>query len=1171
MAERTFNGYRLTVSFYTDKACTKAMEEKVDGKSVNLERSFINNADTHLSYKTDDDKSVDYGWANLSRLDYTKQLYKPNCIHATLEFSSDLKSKIFALAKLFSNAKVNLDVVEILEKEGKEGTSYDALGSVYDVAEDYIVYEASPRYDSARGRKLYLELVICSPDKALDTIEYSKTYTARKLGEDILPSEVKLLMPSAPLKVDTDSMRILKYSEANGDQVVKKEFTIPYLVQYNETFYSFLARTAGRYGEFLYYEDGSLNLGAKLTENKVSEKDFDKVSLCAKKTDDSDSLSEYSYNNYLNKDDQLPTKSFVRAGELPGDEYIETVKKDSFASWGDEIKYVGSGLPELLGTLFTNTMGAGLFSSVVGIAQQLLFTSRGIANDINSKYNNKYFKDSKEETLSLYSGPEGKSELQEGNINIGARFNSLVRELELDSTRGLMELQITSNIGKEVKIGDVLSFEGADVKYVVIEVKGSFEVIMDKGGSRICQPINVVAAPMVQKTGVDKKNYFLPVPPCIVEPVRRVGSQKAFVSDIDDPKTLGRVRVRFCWQKKDTDQSPWIRVAVPLANSKGASASFKPAVGDNVLIDFENGNVEMPYVSGFLPTVKQQDFKGRHISPNSSVMISSENGQMLKMTDEDPSFNLLGLITQGIGTLLPGLPSVSDDDRKRYYGSTEFTDYYGLYSLKMSSSDKSITVNSPFGTVGINAFTGISINAPNGDIKISGKNVSIEAQNNISIYSGTYEEDLSFRWMADAVLGGAADFLMKYEEKFIGLEYLRNIIEIFIRPAEGTLSLKSGRYLTLQAGGAAAGVPCTGFVIPKGTVVDQESRGKVAELLQELLSIDGLVNTLAYDIKTVMDTLNKINDAWIDDFTYLDDAKNDLQLVLNGLTLKNIVDDGNSDGEFKEYKAAEGEDGEGIKYSEAFKEMATGISRASLREIESDIAMDLYNIAYDSPALATLVEKANGFVKMLREARKSLHCKYVVSENNDITFELDEKAPEEYMSRYKFSDGMESLQSVIKNSIPKFMEKNPNVVKGTRRLLAVELLKLAESPLKIKGVSKPAAGCEYNEQFAYQSKDDDDAWKKYVGSVFSDVKKGRWQSLKESAINAGKGLLDRINPIAAKTGKSQQGWRKWDAEKKGQILMSDTAGVTLYFNNGELQKFYNSDIYEVRFFCWHRL
>lgn len=66
-------------------------------------------------------------------------------------------------------------------------------------------------------------------------------------------------------------------------------------------------------------------------------------------------------------------------------------------------------------------------------------------------------------------------------------------------------------------------------------------------------------------------------------------------------------------------------------------------------------------------------------------------------------------------------------DLKDLSGGFYMGDRFGMYELAMSSHDRKVTINSPFGNVEIGAFTGITINAPNGDIKIKGKNVSIEA------------------------------------------------------------------------------------------------------------------------------------------------------------------------------------------------------------------------------------------------------------------------------------------------------------------------------------------------------------------------------------------------------------------------------------------------------------
>ena len=60
----------------------------------------------------------------------------------------------------------------------------------------------------------------------------------------------------------------LQFLNYNKDNTV--EIRQPYLVQYNESFYDFLARSAIRCGEMLYFEGGSLNLGMKPDLEKAS-------------------------------------------------------------------------------------------------------------------------------------------------------------------------------------------------------------------------------------------------------------------------------------------------------------------------------------------------------------------------------------------------------------------------------------------------------------------------------------------------------------------------------------------------------------------------------------------------------------------------------------------------------------------------------------------------------------------------------------------------------------------------------------------------------------------------------------------------------------------------------------------------------------------------------------
>lgn len=78
-------------------------------------------------------------------------------------------------------------------------------------------------------------------------------------------------------------------------------------------------------------------------------------------------------------------------------------------------------------------------------------------------------------------------------------------------------------------------------------------------------------------------------------------SCRARVVDNEDPQNLGRVRVQFDWQSKSGGgmMTPWLRMAQPYAGG-GKGFSFIPEIGEEVMVDFEGGNAERPYVKGTL-------------------------------------------------------------------------------------------------------------------------------------------------------------------------------------------------------------------------------------------------------------------------------------------------------------------------------------------------------------------------------------------------------------------------------------------------------------------------------------------------------------------------------------------------------------------------------------------
>ena len=125
--------------------------------------------------------------------------------------------------------------------------------------------------------------------------------------------------------------------------------------------------------------------------------------------------------------------------------------------------------------------------------------------------------------------------------------------------------------------------------------------------------------------------------------------QPAIVKDNNDPQGMGRVRVQFFWQKGD-ELSPWIRMIQPYAGS-GKGFYFIPEVGEEVMVDFENGNAERPFVlgahyngaakSGYNPTTK-----AIHTQSGTKILLNDAEGSV---RIEDASGNIYQM--DGNGTI----------------------------------------------------------------------------------------------------------------------------------------------------------------------------------------------------------------------------------------------------------------------------------------------------------------------------------------------------------------------------------------------------------------------------------------------------------------------------------------------------------------------------------------
>lgn len=107
--------------------------------------------------------------------------------------------------------------------------------------------------------------------------------------------------------------------------------------------------------------------------------------------------------------------------------------------------------------------------------------------------------------------------------------------------------------------------------------------------------------------------------------------QLATVVDNKDPRRLGRVQVQLHWMKTP-EKSPWLRVLTPhygldTKQQKSRGMLFVPEIKDQVMVGFQHGDPERPFVFGAVPhgknaAVPDPAVQQHHLSVSSGTTVT---------------------------------------------------------------------------------------------------------------------------------------------------------------------------------------------------------------------------------------------------------------------------------------------------------------------------------------------------------------------------------------------------------------------------------------------------------------------------------------------------------------------------------------------------------------------
>jgi len=202
--------------------------------------------------------------------------------------------------------------------------------------------------------------------------------------------------------------------------------------------------------------------------------------------------------------------------------------------------------------------------------------------------------------------------------------------------------------------------------------------------------------------------------PVVHEPqrIRAHGVFPAVVSDLKDPDSQGRVKVRLPWlaDSGGSVYEAWARLATMMAGSNRGTW-FVPDVDDEVLVSFEAGDPNRPYVIGALWNGKDSpplsmDGAGK----NYKKQICSRNGVKVTLDDQDGQ-ETLTLETPGGQkmTLKDGPGSVSIEDSNGNSIKLESAGITVTASAKVTVNASTVAVSAGMVTVdaGMSKFSGV--------------------------------------------------------------------------------------------------------------------------------------------------------------------------------------------------------------------------------------------------------------------------------------------------------------------------------------------------------------------------------------------------------------------------------------------------------------------------------
>ena len=213
---------------------------------------------------------------------------------------------------------------------------------------------------------------------------------------------------------------------------------------------------------------------------------------------------------------------------------------------------------------------------------------------------------------------------------------------------------------------------------------------------------------------------------------RVLGVMVGIVAKNYHPNMGGRVCVTIPTRDENANELQWARVSMP-SSGKSWGHYFLPEIGDQVLLAFEGGHIERPYVIGCIPKDNNSFLTKSVDSANQIKRIVTKHGSTL--TFEDSSLSPDGSQDKITLETAKGSHTICLDNAM---SKISISDKAGANSVEIStlSGNGSINIKAANSlTISVGATIKVTLNGDSGTVNISAQQIKLEGSGSVALSS----------------------------------------------------------------------------------------------------------------------------------------------------------------------------------------------------------------------------------------------------------------------------------------------------------------------------------------------------------------------------------------------------------------------------------------------------